>query len=115
MIDQRVLKLTPEFIDLHHRQDGPLGADPDRRAGAGARMSGSTPSAPARPCRARGSRADHFARQRAATVLGRGANPADITAALGFFLDAPAVTGQILRVDGGQHLAWQTPDVLGVE
>ena len=31
------------------------------------------------------------------------------------FLDAPAVTGQLLCVDGGQHLAWQTPDVLGLE
>jgi NAD(P)-dependent dehydrogenase (short-subunit alcohol dehydrogenase family) len=59
--------------------------------------------------------ASHFARQRAATVLGRGANPQDITAALGFFLNSPAVTGQFLAIDGGQHLAWQTPDVLGVE
>ena len=31
------------------------------------------------------------------------------------FLDAPAVTGQLLCVDGGQHLGWQTPDILGVE
>ena len=73
------------------------------------------PSAPARPCRARARSADHFARQRAATILNRGANPADITAALGFFLDSPAVTGQMIAVDGGQHLAWKTPDVLGPE
>jgi len=59
--------------------------------------------------------AGHFAQQRAATVLERGANPKDITAALGYFLDAGAVTGQMISVDGGQHLAWQTPDVLGVE
>jgi NAD(P)-dependent dehydrogenase (short-subunit alcohol dehydrogenase family) len=59
--------------------------------------------------------AEHFANQRAATVLGRGANPSDITAALCYFLDAPAVTGQLLCIDGGQHLGWQTPDVLGVE
>jgi hypothetical protein len=25
------------------------------------------------------------------------------------------VTGQMIAVDGGQHLAWQTPDVLGIE
>ena len=59
--------------------------------------------------------ADHFMRQRAATVLGRGSNPSDITAALGYFLNAPAVSGQLLCVDGGQHLAWQTPDVLGLD
>jgi hypothetical protein len=34
---------------------------------------------------------------------------------LGYFLDAKAVTGQMLSVDGGQHLAWQTADVTGVE
>ena len=58
---------------------------------------------------------EHFARQRAATVLGRGANPQDITAALGFFLDSPGVTGQFIAVDGGQRLAWRTHDILGVE
>ena len=57
----------------------------------------------------------HLAKQRAATLLERGANTSDITAALGYFLDAPAVTGQLLCIDGGQHLAWETPDVLGVE
>jgi NAD(P)-dependent dehydrogenase (short-subunit alcohol dehydrogenase family) len=57
----------------------------------------------------------HFDAQRAATVLKRGANPDDITVALGYFLDAPAVTGQLLCVDGGQHLGWQTPDIIGVE
>jgi NAD(P)-dependent dehydrogenase (short-subunit alcohol dehydrogenase family) len=57
----------------------------------------------------------HFARQRAATVLGRGADADDITGALGYLLAAPAVTGQLLCVDGGQHLGWLTPDVLGPE
>ena len=58
---------------------------------------------------------EHFARQRAATILERGAGPEDICAALGYLMDAPAVTGQLLCVDGGQHLAWRTPDILGVE
>lgn len=49
---------------------------------------------------------ENFDKQRRTTVLGRGSNPRDITAALGFFLDSPAVTGQLLCVDGGQHLAW---------
>ena len=57
----------------------------------------------------------HFQKQRQNTVLERGANVGDITAALGYFLDADAVTGQLICVDGGQHLSWKTPDVLGVE
>jgi NAD(P)-dependent dehydrogenase (short-subunit alcohol dehydrogenase family) len=58
---------------------------------------------------------EHFQGQRRATILHRGADPSDISHALGYFMDAPAVTGQLLCVDGGQHLGWQTPDVLGVE
>jgi len=59
--------------------------------------------------------AQHFARQRDATILRRGANEDDITGALIYLLRAPGVTGQLICVDGGQHLAWQTPDVLGVD
>jgi NAD(P)-dependent dehydrogenase (short-subunit alcohol dehydrogenase family) len=59
---------------------------------------------------ARQSEAD-FARQRDATILQRGADPADVCAAVRYLLEAPAVTGQMLAVDGGQHLIWQTPDV----
>jgi NAD(P)-dependent dehydrogenase (short-subunit alcohol dehydrogenase family) len=114
MIDQRVRKLTPEFMTYTIAKMGlwaltrtaAQGLAPDIRVnaiGPGPTLQGGRQSA------------DHFARQRAATVLERGANPADITAALGYFLDAPAVTGQLLCIDGGQHLGWQTPDVLGVE
>ena len=58
---------------------------------------------------------EHFETQRKNTVLQRGADPSEIVAAVGYLLDAKSVTGQLICVDGGQHLAWQTPDVLGVE
>ena len=114
MIDQRILKLTPEFSTYTIAKMGlwaltqtaAQGLAPHIRVnaiGPGPTLQGSRQSD------------GHFARQRAATVLGRGANPADITAALGFFLDSPGVTGQFIAVDGGQHLGWKTPDVLGVE
>jgi NAD(P)-dependent dehydrogenase (short-subunit alcohol dehydrogenase family) len=114
MIDQRILKLTPEFSTYTIAKMGlwaltqtaAQGLAPHIRVnaiGPGPTLQGARQSTA------------HFARQRSATVLGRGASPADITAALGFFLDSPAVTGQFVAVDGGQHLAWQTPDVLGVE
>lgn len=114
MIDQRVHKLTPEFMSYTLAKMGlwaltrtaAQGLAPQIRVnaiGPGPTLQGLRQSD------------GHFARQRAATVLQRGANPADITAALGFFLDSPAVTGQMIAVDGGQHLGWQTPDVLGVE
>jgi NAD(P)-dependent dehydrogenase (short-subunit alcohol dehydrogenase family) len=54
---------------------------------------------------------EEFRRQCEATILGRGTTPAEIAAAIRFILDAPAMTGQMIALDGGQHLAWDTPDV----
>ncbi|MDO5648939.1 SDR family oxidoreductase [Paracoccus sp. (in: a-proteobacteria)] len=114
MVDQRVLKPTPEFMTYSLAKAGlwaltrtlAQALAPDIRVnaiGPGPTMIG-----------ARQSQA-HFDAQRAATILGRGADAAGITQALGYFLDARAVTGQLICVDGGQHLAWRTPDVLGRE
>lgn len=114
MLDQRVRKLTPLFTTYTIAKMGlwaltrtaAQGLAPDVRVmgiGPGPTLKG-----------ARQSEA-HFAAQRAATVLGRGADPREIAATLGFILDSPSLTGQVLIVDGGQHLAWETPDVLGRE
>ena len=114
MIDQRILKLTPEFSSYTIAKMGLWALTRTSAQGLAphVRVNAIGPGPTLRGVR---QTAAHFAKQRAAALLGRGANPADITAALGFFLDCPAVTGQFLAVDGGQHLVWQTPDVLGVE
>jgi NAD(P)-dependent dehydrogenase (short-subunit alcohol dehydrogenase family) len=114
LIDQRIRKLTPEFMTYTLAKMG-LWALTRTSAQALAPRIRVNAIGPGPTLQGARQTDDHFARQRAATILGRGANPHDITAALGFFLDAPAVTGQILCVDGGQHLGWKTPDVLGVE
>ncbi|MEL7115893.1 MAG: SDR family oxidoreductase, partial [Pseudomonadota bacterium] len=114
LIDQRVRKLTPEFATYTLAKAGlwaltqtaAQGLAPKIRVnaiGPGPTMQGTRQST------------EHFAKQRAATVLERGAGPDEIVAAMRYFLAAPAVTGQLICVDGGQHLAWKTPDVLGVE
>ena len=114
MIDQRVRKLTPEFMTYTIAKMGLWAFTQTAAQGLApkVRVNGIGPGPTLQG--ARQSEA-HFKGQREATVLQRGANPSDITAALGYFLDAPAVTGQLLCVDGGQHLGWQTPDVQGVE
>ena len=114
MIDQRVRKLTPEFMTYTLAKMG-LWALTQTSAQALAPRIRVNAIGPGPTLQGARQSDRHFADQRAATVLGRGANPDDITAALGYFLDATAVTGQLLCVDGGQHLGWQTPDVLGVE
>nr|WP_255553394.1 SDR family oxidoreductase [Maritimibacter sp. DP1N21-5] len=110
MIDQRVKKLTPHFASYTIAKMG-LWAMTQTAARALAphvRVNGIGPG-PTLQGAHQG--AEDFAEQRANTVLARGSNPEDICAALGYFLDARAVTGQMLAVDGGQHLAWQTPDL----
>lgn len=114
MIDQRVQKLTPEFMTYTLAKMG-LWALTRTAAQALAPRIRVNAIGPGPTLQGLRQSSDHFERQRATTVLGRGANPSDITAALGYFLDAPAVTGQLLCVDGGQHLGWKTPDILGVE
>ena len=114
MIDQRVRKLTPEFMTYTLAKMG-LWALTQTAAQALAPHVRVNAIGPGPTLRATRQSEAHFSEQRAATILERGANPGDITAALGYFIDSPAVTGQLLCVDGGQHLGWQTPDVLGVE
>ncbi|MBP7000788.1 SDR family oxidoreductase [Amaricoccus sp.] len=114
VIDQRVRKLTPEFATYTIAKMGlwaltrtaAQGLAPHVRVNA---------IGPGPTLRADRQSEEHFRRQRAATALGRGASEAEICAALRFLLDAPGVTGQLVCVDGGQHLAWRTADVLGVE
>jgi NAD(P)-dependent dehydrogenase (short-subunit alcohol dehydrogenase family) len=48
-----------------------------------------------------------FDRQQARMPLGRGTTPAEICAAARFILEAPAMTGQMIALDGGQHLGWK--------
>jgi NAD(P)-dependent dehydrogenase (short-subunit alcohol dehydrogenase family) len=114
MIDQRVRKLTPEFMTYTLAKMG-LWALTQTSAQALAPHIRVNAIGPGPTLQGSRQSEAHFVAQRSNTVLKRGANPADITAALGYFLEAPGVTGQLLCVDGGQHLAWQTPDVLGVE
>jgi NAD(P)-dependent dehydrogenase (short-subunit alcohol dehydrogenase family) len=114
MIDQRVHKLTPDFMSYTIAKMG-LWAFTRTAAQALAPNVRVNAIGPGPTLQGARQTADAFARQRAATVLRRGANPEDIVGALMYFLSAPSVTGQMLSIDGGQHLAWETPDVTGVE
>ena len=112
MIDQRVLKPTPEFMTYSLAKAG-LWALTRTSAQALAPRIRVNAIGPGPTIRGARQSADHFARQRAATILERGADAQDVVAALLYLLDARAVTGQLICVDGGQHLGWRTPDVLG--
>ena len=113
LLDQRLLKPTPQFLSYGVSRAG-LGWLTVTLAQALApriRVNGVAPGPTLR--NERQSEA-HFKRQQESTILGRGAAPDDVARAVRFLIEARAVTGQMIAVDGGQHLIWKTAEV-GVE
>jgi NAD(P)-dependent dehydrogenase (short-subunit alcohol dehydrogenase family) len=93
MLDQRVLKPTPHFVSYTLAKAALHTAIAPGPTMASARQS-----------------PDDFAKQSAAVPLGRGPSPEEVAAAVCYLAGARSVTGVTLAVDGGQHLAWDTPD-----
>jgi NAD(P)-dependent dehydrogenase (short-subunit alcohol dehydrogenase family) len=110
VIDQRVLKPTPQFLSYSLSKAGLYWLTTTLAQGMGPRIRVNAVGPGPTLKNPRQSDTD-FNRQRNATILGHGAEPTDICAAVRYLLNAEAVTGQMIAVDGGQHLIWQTPDV----
>jgi NAD(P)-dependent dehydrogenase (short-subunit alcohol dehydrogenase family) len=110
IVDQRVLKPTPQFMSYSLSKAGLywLTTTLAQAMAPHIRVNAVGPGPTMRNVR---QSEEDFAIQSAATVLGHGAEPADVCAAVRYLLDAPSVTGQMIAVDGGQHLIWRTPDV----
>jgi NAD(P)-dependent dehydrogenase (short-subunit alcohol dehydrogenase family) len=114
IIDQRVWKLTPKFFSYTASKSA-LWTVTRTLAQALApriRVNAIGPG-PALP-NARMEETD-FERQSRLTLLKRGTSPEEISAAAKFILAAPAMTGQMIVLDGGQHLLWQTREVVEVK
>ena len=103
MIDQRVFRPTPDFFTYGIAKAGLLWATktmaqafaPDVRVngvGPGPTLRNHTQSE------------DELERERRSTLLGNGSPPEQIVAAVRYLLSATSVTGQMIAVDGGQHL-----------
>jgi NAD(P)-dependent dehydrogenase (short-subunit alcohol dehydrogenase family) len=109
MLDQRVWKLTPYFMSYTVAKMGlwtltrtmALALAPRIRVNA----IGPGPTLPS-PRQT----PEHFAAQSAAMPLGHGATPDEIAATVLYILSSSAMTGQMIALDGGEHLGWQVPN-----
>jgi NAD(P)-dependent dehydrogenase (short-subunit alcohol dehydrogenase family) len=107
MLDQRVWSITPHFISYTVAKAG-LWALTRSMALALApriRVNGIGPG----PALASPRQTDEqFVRQSASVPLRHGTSPQEIARAVLAILALPAMTGQMLALDGGQHLQWQS-------
>jgi NAD(P)-dependent dehydrogenase (short-subunit alcohol dehydrogenase family) len=112
LLDQRVLKLNPQFFS-YTLSKAALWQATKTLAQALApriRVNGIGPG-PTLPSIHQA--AGEFEAEAANTLLQRRADPSQIAQAVRYLIDARSVTGQMIAIDGGQHLAWRTPDIFG--
>ena len=111
LLDQRVWSLTPYFVSYTLAKAGlwtltqtmALALAPRIRVN-GIGPGPTLPSPRQTP--------EQFVRQCELMPLRRGTSPTEIAAAMRFILSAPAMTGQMIALDGGQHLGWAQPQRL---
>jgi NAD(P)-dependent dehydrogenase (short-subunit alcohol dehydrogenase family) len=114
IIDQRVWRMTPRFFS-YTTSKAALWAVTRTLAQALAPNIRVNAIGPGPTLAAARMSREEFERQSQLTILGRGTSPIEVCAAVRYILSAPAMTGQMIALDGGQHLAWQTPDVVRVQ
>ncbi len=110
LLDQRVLKPDPRFVSYALSRNGLWWATRTMAQALAPRIrvNGVGPGPTLKSIHQTD---EEFAAEASSVPLGHGATPEDIAAAVLYLVDARSVTGQMIAVDGGQHLAWQTPDI----
>ncbi|MBP2547351.1 NAD(P)-dependent dehydrogenase (short-subunit alcohol dehydrogenase family) [Neorhizobium galegae] len=110
IIDQRVWKLTPQFYSYTLSKTA-LWTATQTLAQAYAPRVRVNAIGPGPSFRSARQAPEDFQRQIDALPLKRGPGPDEFGRTIRFLFDTPSITGQMIALDGGQHLAWQTPDV----
>ena len=114
IIDQRVFKLTPFFTSYTLSKTGlyTLTKTSAMSLAPNIRVNGIAPGPTIKNKRQTDK---HFKKQYLATPLKQQVDVREICNAVDFFIKNSSITGQVLAVDSGQNLNWQTPDVIGKE
>jgi NAD(P)-dependent dehydrogenase (short-subunit alcohol dehydrogenase family) len=111
IIDQRVWRLNPEFLS-YTASKATLWSSTQMLAQALAPRVRVNAVGPGPTLQSIHQDSSIFEAEAQLTPLQHPINPSEIADAVAFLLQAKSVTGQMIAVDGGQHLAWETPDVL---
>ncbi|MGO4386435.1 SDR family oxidoreductase [Microvirga sp. 2YAF29] len=114
IVDQRVWKLTPQFFSYTLTKAALFTATQTMAQALAPRIRvNAIGPGPTLSNERQGD--EDFAKQANAVLLGHGGTPKEIAEAVVYLANARSVTGQMIAVDGGQHLAWETPDVAGIK
>ena len=111
IIDQRVFKLTPFFFSYTISKTGlyTLTKTSAMSLAPKIRVNGIAPGPTIKNKR---QSEKHFKKQFMATPLKKQVNVNEICNAVDFFIKNTSITGQVLAIDSGQNLNWQTPDIM---
>ena len=111
IIDQRVFKLTPFFFSYTLSKAGlyTLTKTSAMSLAPKIRVNGIAPGPTIKNKR---QSIIHFKKQFLATPLRQQVNVNEISNAVDFFIKSSSVTGQVISIDSGQSLNWQTPDII---
>jgi NAD(P)-dependent dehydrogenase (short-subunit alcohol dehydrogenase family) len=111
IIDQRVFKLTPFFFSYTLSKTGlyTLTKTSAMSLSPNIRVNGIAPGPTIKNKRQSD---EHFKKQYLAIPLKKQVDVNEICNAVDFFIKNSSITGQVLAIDGGQNLNWQTPDII---
>lgn len=114
LIDQRVWRLNPDFTSYTVSKTGlwTLTQTLAQALAPRIRVNGVGPGPVLQSIHQTSA---HFEHEAARVPLERAVKPEEVAEAVLFLLRSQAVTGQMIAVDCGQHLAWATPDLSGVQ
>jgi NAD(P)-dependent dehydrogenase (short-subunit alcohol dehydrogenase family) len=107
LIDQKVLRLDPEYFSYTIAKSA-LWTATQILAQALAPRIRVNAIAPGPVLKSQGQSQADFERECRSTLLGRAVGTEDVISAIRFLLDTPSITGQMIALDGGQHLAWRS-------
>ena len=112
IIDQRVFKLTPFFFSYTISKTGlyTLTKTSAMSFAPNIRVNG---IAPGPTIKNKSQSLKHFKKQYLSTPLKKQVNVQEICNAVDFLIKNRSITGQVIAVDSGQSLNWQTPDIMG--